>query len=387
MAHATLPALDADDVVATGKDTELDGVLDTELESAVNILLPDLDGEVRLGLGEDEGIDTTVKVGVAGSLGVAGDHDDGADRAVLAESTGGVAGGGQDKDSTGVELNGGRDSSHGNGVNGVDGARGQVTELVEDRDVRDGDLSEETGLVHHADGVLGVLALSGLTRKHDAVSTVENSVGNVRNLSTSGAGVVGHGLEHLSGADDGLASDVALGDHHLLGNEDLGGGDLNTEITTGNHDTVGLLENLIEVVDTLLVLNLGNDLDLLAVLTEDLTDVLDILTTADERGEDHVDAVLDTEAEISDILLGQGGKIDISAGEVDTLLGGNEARVEGADLQGLVINDLNDLEGEDTIINVDELAGGNDLGDVLVVNVPADSVLAFWILFRRSQSL
>ena len=43
-----------------------------------------------------------------------------------------------------------------------------------------------------------------------------------------------HGLEHLGGNNDGLASLVALRDHHLLCQEDLAGGDLNAEITTGD---------------------------------------------------------------------------------------------------------------------------------------------------------
>ncbi len=41
----------------------------------------------------------------------------------------------------------------------------------------------------------------------------------------------------------GLPANVALGDHHLLGDEDLGRGDLDTQVTTGDHDTVGLAEN------------------------------------------------------------------------------------------------------------------------------------------------
>ena len=36
----------------------------------------------------------------------------------------------------------------------------------------------------------GVSSLRGLTRKHDTVRTVENSVGDIADLSTSGAGVV-----------------------------------------------------------------------------------------------------------------------------------------------------------------------------------------------------
>ena len=40
MTHTTSPALDGDDRVALGEDTKLDGVVDTPLETLVDILLP-----------------------------------------------------------------------------------------------------------------------------------------------------------------------------------------------------------------------------------------------------------------------------------------------------------------------------------------------------------
>ena len=64
MAHTATPALDADNVVALGDDTELQTVRDGPLETTVDVLLPDLDVEVGLVLGEEEGPDTTVKVGI-----------------------------------------------------------------------------------------------------------------------------------------------------------------------------------------------------------------------------------------------------------------------------------------------------------------------------------
>ena len=44
-----------------------------------------------------------------------------------------------------------------------------------------------------------------------------------------------HGLQHLGGADDRLACPVALGNHGLLSNEDLLCGDLNTHVSSCNH--------------------------------------------------------------------------------------------------------------------------------------------------------
>lgn len=223
--------------------------------------------------------------------------------------------------------------------------------------------------MHHGNGLNGVVTLGCLSRQHDAVGTVENGVTDIADLSTGRARVVCHGLEHLCGGDDGLSSNVALGDHHLLGNEYLAGRDLDTKITTGDHDTVSLLENLVEVVNSLLVLDLGNDLDVLALLAEDLTDSGDIAAATDKRGEDHVDLVLDTEPQIGLVLLRQRRKVDVGLGQVDTLLGRDLAIVDALDLEGLLVDNLEDLKRQNTIVDVDCAAGLNDLGDVLVVDV------------------
>ena len=64
VAHTATPSLNTDDRVALVDDAELETVVDTPLEAAVDVLLPDLDVEVGLALGEVERPDTTVKVRV-----------------------------------------------------------------------------------------------------------------------------------------------------------------------------------------------------------------------------------------------------------------------------------------------------------------------------------
>lgn len=110
VALSAAPALDTDDVVALVDDAELESVVDTPLEAAVHILLPDLNVEVGLGLGECEGPDATVQVRVLSCLsatvppahrrsmltyprghGVAGDHEDGANGTVLGKETSGFS--------------------------------------------------------------------------------------------------------------------------------------------------------------------------------------------------------------------------------------------------------------------------------------------------------
>src|SRR5690349_21826569 len=137
--------------------------------------------------------------------GVTGNHDDGADRAVLGDQASSGTARCQDEDSTGVLLEGGADSSHGAGLCGGAGDGGKLPQLVKRVDVGDSDLSEQASLVHHGDSLDGVVALSGLSRQHDTVGAVKNGVTDVADLSTGRARVVCHGLEHLCGGDDGLS--------------------------------------------------------------------------------------------------------------------------------------------------------------------------------------
>ena len=58
--------------------------------------------------------------------------------------------------------------------------------------------------------------LSGLSRQHHTVRSVQDGVGNVGGFGTGGTGIYDHGFQHLGGGDDVFAHGVTLADHHLL---------------------------------------------------------------------------------------------------------------------------------------------------------------------------
>ena len=60
---------------------------------------------------------------------------------------------------------------------------------------------------------------------------------------------------------------VAACDHALLGEEYFLRGNFNTKVASGNHDAVGGLNDLVQIRDTLLVLDFGNDQDVLTLVT------------------------------------------------------------------------------------------------------------------------
>jgi hypothetical protein len=64
MAHATAPALDANNHVAARDDFEIETFADTPFQTAVDVLLPDRNVKVGFLLGEEEGVDAAVQMGV-----------------------------------------------------------------------------------------------------------------------------------------------------------------------------------------------------------------------------------------------------------------------------------------------------------------------------------
>ena len=155
----------------------------------------------------------------------------------------------------------------------ADWALNEGGHFLEVGDVSYSVFSLQACLVHLSDGFDGVVSLGSLTGQHDTVGAISDGVTDVADLGAGRARVGDHGFQHLSCTNYRLAGDVTHGNHLLLRSENLGGWDFDTEISTSYHDTIGLLENLGEVVEALTVLDLGNDLDMGSIFTKDLTDV------------------------------------------------------------------------------------------------------------------
>ncbi|KAH3670083.1 hypothetical protein OGATHE_002896 [Ogataea polymorpha] len=95
-------ALDTNDSLASGQKTKLDGMLDTELESVLDVLDPVLVAWIFI----DKWIHASIQVAVSGRSWVSGDHDDRTVRSVLGNESGGGSGGGQDNHDLGALIKG-----------------------------------------------------------------------------------------------------------------------------------------------------------------------------------------------------------------------------------------------------------------------------------------
>lgn len=84
-----------------------------------------------------------------------------------------------------------------------------------------------------------------------------------------------------------------------------------------------------------MVLQLADDLDVLALLPQHGSDRVDVGSFADERGENHVDSVLHAKLQILDVFLGDGGQVHGGAGEVHPLLA-----AQGASVLNLTVQEI-----------------------------------------------
>ena len=83
--------------------------------------------------------------------------------------------------------------------------------------------------------------------------------------------------KNVRSSDDGLAGHVALSNHHLLGQEHFLSGDFHAKVATSNHDGIGSVKDLIEILQAFLVFDLGNDLDVATAGSHQVANVMDII--------------------------------------------------------------------------------------------------------------
>lgn len=350
-----LDSVDNNNAITGLDETQFLGVLDGAPDDVISAL------EARDLQTDNASADLEVSAGGLGGR----QGQDGLAGSVLGEQSGGAAGLGEGDDELAIGVGGGLDSGRADRLGDVEGAGGShdtVSDRVEEGVVVDDRLSLLADSSHDMDRVDGEITSGGLTTEHDAVSAVEDGVGDVAGFGTSGSGVLDHGLEHLSGSDYGLAGNVALGDHHLLGQENLLRRNLHTEIASGNHDGVRLSEDLVEVLETSLILNLGDNLDVTATGSQDLSYLTNIVGLLHERSRDKVDTLRDGKVdEVILVLLSDNGELNLATGQVHVL-----SLTELSGVQDLgsdpVVTDLGDLQDDGSVRHEDLAANLDTLG-------------------------
>ena len=103
--------------------------------------------------------------------------------------------------------------------------------------------------------------------------------------------------------------------------------DLHAHIASGYHDAIAGLQNLIQMLHTILVLNFGNDLDLGIKGIQNPTDRMDALSGTHKRRCNEIKIMLDCKHDIFLILLRKIWQAHMNAGNIHALLLSQHAAV------------------------------------------------------------
>ena len=292
---------------------------------------------------------------------VGGQADDGNGCAEARDHSGGHAREGAGHDGLGVDVDGHSAGRVRHGVGHVADLEGGIVEALLVVDVALGGLGD---LGHGLDRLHGVLAGGRLTREHDGAGAVVNGVGNIRDLGSGRTGIADHGFQHFGCGDHALAEHTAFGDELFLNGGKMLEWDLHAHVAARDHDAVAALADLVDVVHAGLILDLGDQLNVLGVdLLHIGAHVEQILLAGDEGAGDVVDAVLHAEKDILLVLLGEVGLLHHLAGEAHALA---VRKLAAADDAALDVGSLDPLheEGEQTVVEQNGVACRKLLGEL-----------------------
>jgi hypothetical protein len=160
----------------------------------------------------------------------------------------------------------------------------------------------------------------GLGRQHHGIGPVEDGVGDIGRLGTGRTGPFDHRLEHLGGGHHQDAGPIRFPQNLPLQHRHPLQRDLDTEVPTRDHHTVGDRQDLPEVLDREAQLQLGDDRDVAPPLLQETPHAHDIGRVADKRDSEIIGRVPDGEIEILPVLAGQRRASQHGLGEVHPLL-------------------------------------------------------------------
>ena len=196
---------------------------------------------------------------------------------------------------------------------------------------------------HRLDGLHGIVAHGRLVAQHHGIDPFVDGARHVAHLGPRRAGVLHHRVEHLRGDNhrtlggDALLDDAALRIGNRLGRQ------LDTQVAAGHHDAVRRLDNLVDVVQTLLVLDFRDNLNRAPVRVENLLHGGHVAGAAHERVGDEVNVVAHGPLDEAAVLLRNRRKVNRDARHVDALARAHAAthRKFAAELIVALLQDAN----------------------------------------------
>ena len=179
------------------------------------------------------------------------------------------------------------------------------------------DLAGHAG--HRLNRLHGIVAHGGLVAQHHGVHALVNGARHVAHLGARRTRTLDHRIEHLRGDNHRALRANALLDDAPLGVGNRFGRKLHAQVAARHHNAVRRLDDLVDVVESLLIFDLRNDLDFAAVGIENLLHGLYVLGAAHERVCDEIDVVLHGPLDEAAVLLRHRRQVDRHRRHVDAL--------------------------------------------------------------------
>ena len=172
---------------------------------------------------------------------------------------------------------------------------------------------------HGLHSVQRIFTISCFTTQHQSIRTIINGVSNIRHLCTGRTRIRNHRMEHLGSYYYRFLSQNTLTDKQTLDAGDTFLRNFDAKVTTSYHHTIGYFQNLVDVIHTFLVFNLGNDADITVMSVQDFLYIKNILFVAHKRVCYEVNIFLDGIKDVIAVLLCQRRKVYAYTRYIDAL--------------------------------------------------------------------
>ena len=209
----------------------------------------------------------------------------------------------------------------------------------------------------------GIFTRSRFTAEHQRIGAIVDGIGDVGHFRTSRTWVVDHGVQHLRCHNHGfLRLDTLLNDLALDARNALDG-HFDAEVTARNHDTIRSLDNFVDIVYTLLVFNLRDDLDVAVVRIEDVLHHFHVGSRAHEGVSNEINVLLDGKEDIFVVTLSERREVDVLPRHIHTLVRSEHTIIFHFHAHCFTFDGIH-LHGDGTIIEEQAVAYLQILGNV-----------------------
>ena len=219
---------------------------------------------------------------------------------------------------------------------------------------------------HHFNSFYRVFTCSSFSWQHNSISTVQDSVSNVRSFCPCRNRVFNHRLEHLCCYDTSFSLCKRFVYNHFLNHRHFFRSKLDTKVTTSNHYSVNNIQNRFDVFNSFRFFDFCNDRYISTKVTQIFFSEQDIVFVSDKRQSKVICIVVYSKFNKVNVTFCNSRKALCTAGDVDTFSGFEQFAVNNFNTYFWTFF-CNNLNFNFTVIEKDIFAFVNIVSNAFVV--------------------